>query len=281
MIFLTQDHPLAKAELDGLGKNIKQIGNKLYSGTVKQYERLAFTRYVGKEIKKTPFGTIRVFPHDILLQEALDRAGDIKADMKHPNHILDIYPNIMTERLFEVTEDFESRRSHLRPAPSAHSLHPKLARALVNMTGCQKGTILDPFCGSGGFLIEAGLVGLKTKGFDIDAQNVEWAQKNCAHYKIKTTIKKKDALTMPSTSYVVTDLPYGKSSKKSEALTSLYEKFAIILSTKLKKRAVIMSPDFLDFAQYARKQKNLKILACYDLYVHRSLTRKVCVIERT
>ena len=46
----------------------------------------------------------------------------------------------------EIHENFEARKSHKRPFPSASSLHPKLARALVNITGVKENEILlDPF----------------------------------------------------------------------------------------------------------------------------------------
>ena len=56
------------------------------------------------------------------------------------------------------------------------SLHPQLARCCVNLTGIKKDeTLLDPFCGTGGILIEAGLMGLNCIGGDIS----DWVLKKC------------------------------------------------------------------------------------------------------
>jgi len=64
---------------------------------------------------------------------------------------------------------FEKRKVQYRPFFSPISLHPKLARALVNLSAIKKGeTILDPFCGTGGILIEAGLIGARVIGSDIE-----------------------------------------------------------------------------------------------------------------
>ncbi|MCK4365573.1 MAG: DNA modification methylase, partial [Thermoplasmatales archaeon] len=53
---------------------------------------------------------------------------------------------------------FEERKIQHRPFFSPISLHPKLARALVNLSSIKKDeTLLDPFCGTGGILLEAGL----------------------------------------------------------------------------------------------------------------------------
>src|SRR5256884_2044712 len=47
------------------------------------------------------------------------------------------------------------------------SLHPKFARALVNLAEIpMAGTVLDPFCGTGGVLLEAMQLGLRGVGLD-------------------------------------------------------------------------------------------------------------------
>ncbi|MBS3125240.1 hypothetical protein J4211_03230 [Candidatus Woesearchaeota archaeon] len=80
--------------------------------------------------------------------------------------------------LWEQYERFEERRAHLRAAHSPVSLHPKLARAMVNLTGVKTGILLDPFCGTGGILIEAGLMGFPVVGCDIDEKYAS-ACSNC------------------------------------------------------------------------------------------------------
>ncbi|WP_287960233.1 DNA methyltransferase, partial [Acidiplasma sp.] len=64
-------------------------------------------------------------------------------------------------------KDFESRRAPLRPFFSPVSLHPKYARYLINTSYTRPGdTVLDPFCGTGGILIEAALMGRRIIGND-------------------------------------------------------------------------------------------------------------------
>jgi len=43
---------------------------------------------------------------------------------------------------------------------------------MVNLSGARR-EVLDPFCGTGGVLIEAGLIGLEVYGFDIQQSMVE------------------------------------------------------------------------------------------------------------
>ena len=78
-------------------------------------------------------------------------------------------------RLIWANHDkFEQRKAHLRPELHPTSLHPKLARAMVNISRIKKSqVILDPFMGSGGILIEAGLIGCKIIGNDIDRKMIE------------------------------------------------------------------------------------------------------------
>jgi tRNA (guanine10-N2)-dimethyltransferase len=178
-------------------------------------------------------------------------------------------------------EPFHARRAHLRPGRSGHSLDPRLARLLVNLTGIRRGKLLDPFCGTGGFLIEAGLMGLDYQGYDIDVRSVEKAKKNLLAFGLEPAVEVKDALSISkSFSYLVTDLPYGRASKVSKDLELLYADFARMLAKKLRKRAVIVSPHFLDFSQFVKKEKKLKVVQSFDIYVHKSLTRKIAVIER-
>ncbi|NIP34812.1 MAG: methyltransferase domain-containing protein, partial [Thermoplasmata archaeon] len=66
-----------------------------------------------------------------------------------------------------------------RPFSHPISLHPKYARAMVNLAKVPLGgRILDPFCGTGGVLIEAALLGYEPLGSDIDPRMVEGSRRN-------------------------------------------------------------------------------------------------------
>jgi tRNA G10 N-methylase Trm11 len=68
----------------------------------------------------------------------------------------------------------------LKPAPHSEiSLSPRLARALVNLTGTSPGqTLLDPFCGSGTILAEGLLRSLRCFGVDSRRRLIEEARLN-------------------------------------------------------------------------------------------------------
>jgi tRNA G10 N-methylase Trm11 len=72
------------------------------------------------------------------------------------------------------------RRDLVRPIQDPKiTIPPKLARILVNLTGCRRGdTLLDPFCGLGTILAEAVMCGVNVIGVDADAGRVEGARRN-------------------------------------------------------------------------------------------------------
>lgn len=80
--------------------------------------------------------------------------------------------------------DFEGQgsREFDRPVsdPVSGMLPVQLARMMVNLSGKQTGTLLDPFCGTGTILMEAMLLGWpKIIGSDLSANAVAGAEENC------------------------------------------------------------------------------------------------------
>ncbi|KUK77269.1 MAG: hypothetical protein XD93_0447 [candidate division WS6 bacterium 34_10] len=57
-------------------------------------------------------------------------------------------------------------------------LPPKLARIMCNLTGLKKGTIWDPFCGSGTIPMEATILGYNILASDIDKEAVKATKAN-------------------------------------------------------------------------------------------------------
>ncbi len=74
--------------------------------------------------------------------------------------------------------DWDGRTAPNRPFFKPVSLDPRLARSMVNLACPAGGRILDPFCGTGGILIEAALSGLEVCGSDLDERMVEGSREN-------------------------------------------------------------------------------------------------------
>lgn len=191
------------------------------------------------------------------------------------------YEKIVCCKLIKkINKDFFKRKPHLKPEMHPTGLSPKLAKCLINLSGVKEGFLVDPFCGSGGILVEAGLMGLRAVGFDIDKVMLKRAIINLKYYKIrkyKLTLQDSTKLE-EKISYVVTELPFGKNSKISERLEGLYLQFLRVLDKLLANKAVIVFPDSVDYKKLIKRTK-LKVNKEFSYYVHKSMTKKILVLE--
>ncbi len=127
---------------------------------------------------------------------------------------------------------YERRKGQFRPFFSPISLHPKIARVLVNLSEVSCGqTIYDPFCGTGGILIEAGLIGANIIGSDVSAKMVQGTKENLSFYNLYPSklftadIGEIGTFLDTKVDAVVTDFPYGRASTTmGESRHSLYSR---------------------------------------------------------
>jgi tRNA (guanine10-N2)-dimethyltransferase len=156
---------------------------------------------------------------------------------------------------------------------------PRMARTLVNIVGMQQGsTMLDPFCGTGGILIEAHLLGARAIGSDFDPLMVLGSRQNIPGSDLMLA----DATHLPFCDHavdaVVTDFPYGQSVciKKADTMDRLYgdalEEIRRVL--KPERRAVVVT--HRDISPIAAEY--FTIIQRHDQRVHKSLTRRVLVL---
>jgi tRNA (guanine10-N2)-dimethyltransferase len=181
---------------------------------------------------------------------------------------------------------FKKRDPQLRPFFHPSSLTPMLARTLCNISGVMEGKkVLDPFCGPGGFLIEAGTLGADVSGIDIEAKMVRGARNNLAYYGVKGRVDLGDATELKikhKFDIVLTDPPYGRgSTTKGREVENLYDEGTASIFRALKKggTACIISPDSIDLEEIAIKNK-FKICETHLMRVHRSLTRKIVIMKK-
>ncbi|MBU7030320.1 MAG: methyltransferase domain-containing protein [Theionarchaea archaeon] len=206
--------------------------------------------------------------------------GRLPVDLENPEQ--EVYCIVQKENQFvgrtmiEFPYVYEKRKPQYRPFFHPSSLHPRTARALVNLGRCRH-EVLDPFCGTGGILIEAGLMGLKVKGLDISEKMVEGTQKNLTHFHIADyEIYKGDAAEIeayfPEVESVVTDIPYGKASRvfpSKHAYSSAFQSIRDIT-----KNACIVCPELYDFEEVGFTVKEQ-----FTLRVHKSLNRYIHVLS--
>jgi tRNA (guanine10-N2)-dimethyltransferase len=180
---------------------------------------------------------------------------------------------------------FEKRKNRYMPYVYPASLHPKYARALVNLTQVPSGgRILDPFCGTGAIVAEASLIGLHAIGTDLSEKMVEGTGKNLMHVGVDAELRVCDVGdilgTLGRVSGIATDPPYGKSTSTSgEGIPALYARSFKAFSEVLDKgsRAAVVVPDM----KLLEAVDGFELVESHRLWVHRSLTRHFCVLSRT
>lgn len=182
---------------------------------------------------------------------------------------------------------FEQRKAQNRPFFSPISLHPKIARALVNLSELKADTLVyDPFCGTGGILIEAALTGARIIGSDISSKMVQGTLENLTFYDLHAEqLFTSDIGEIPETlceaiDAVITDLPYGKATTTmGESIHHLYIRAFKNISKVLKPggKAILGLPS-KDILTYLKD--HLLLDTVFEIPVHRSLTRYFCLFEK-
>lgn len=181
---------------------------------------------------------------------------------------------------------FETRhvkhRAHFAPV----SLHPRWARALVNLAQVREGErVADPFCGTGGLLLEAGLAGAQVFGSDFDPRMAAGTRDTLAKFGVQgATVETRDVGELPEFApkldVVLSDPPYGQSSTTNrEERDALYERFFVAAKEALRPggRLGLISP-----SQELRERaaQHFTLVESHDQRVHRSMTRHYGIFRR-
>ena len=180
---------------------------------------------------------------------------------------------------------FERRKNRYMPYFYPASVHPKFARALVNLTKVSKGErLLDPFSGTGAILAEASLVGLRAIGTDFSEKMIEGSRKNLKHVGAEAQLRLCDVGDIPQevgrVQGIATDPPYGKStSTNGESIPTLYKRSFKAFSEVIDRGSIaaVVVPD----KKLLEKANGFELVESHELWVHRSLTRHFCVLART
>jgi len=200
-------------------------------------------------------------------------------DLKRPDVTYRVYC-LQEEMLLARVEveidrsQYERRRNQHRPFSHPTSLHPRLARTMVNLAEVKgEDRLLDPFAGTGGILIEAGLIGCQLYGADISQEMIEGAKTNLRAYGLENfQLKRGDVKQLPRLfpeqkfAAIVTDTPYGRASKKvGKALNNFIDQLERFEESKV----VFMS----------HKPEVNGWKADFSIYVHKNLTKYLYCLD--
>ncbi|AIY89356.1 DNA methyltransferase [Geoglobus acetivorans] len=204
-----------------------------------------------------------------------------------PDHVVKVYfsDRIHAGILMHETDrkQFLLRRPDLKPFFRPGAILPRIARSLVNITGIKDGTILDPMCGTGTILVEAGLMGLDFIGIEAYRVIAEGCGVNLQYYGLPRNVMIGDVKSMglreESVDGIVTDFPYLQSTKSLGEIHELYssalDEFHRVL--RMGKRAVFLTN--IDVDDLVKERFEVE----YKLYqrLHKSLTRRIYVCRKT
>lgn len=270
-------------EVLGVGGSGEEDILKLVKGSLVEFEGTYSVRV--KRMKE--YSTINTELMEKRLGEIFYGRG-IRADLKHANMqfrvLLTEDKSIFGYIVASIDRSaYDERKPHYKPFFYPGVLMPRIARALVNIAQPED-YIFDPFCGTGGILIEAGLLGVKVIGSDVQRKLLLGAKMNLDYYNVDYSLMYQDAsrlaLSDKSMDSVVTDPPYGRSAKiKAESIEillrdSLKEIFRVL---KKGKRAVFVSEREIE---NIAEEAGFNLVESHLQRVHKSLTRRISVLEK-
>ncbi len=235
---------------------------------------------------KTPISTVQL---EKKIGELIHRRG-YSVDLKNPDAVLRL---ILSDNLaifgkvLQTIErgKFEERSPQLKPFFHPGVLLPHIARALVNISQIKsKELLLDPFCGTGGVLVEAGLAGAKVIGSDFQSKMVRGAKLNLDCYKAEYFLFTGDACNLPlkheCIDSIVTDPPYGRSARiGAKDIEDLYRKALIEMHRVLKdnKIAIVVAQQTIESLA---RDAGFEIQGVIKQRVHKSMTRHIYILRK-
>ncbi len=182
---------------------------------------------------------------------------------------------------------FFDNKPHKRPYFHPGSMSPKLALCMVNLARVHENdVVLDPFCGTGGILIEAGYLDARLIGSDTEKCMYEGTKLNLENegfenFDVFWEDARKLKLDTPVDA-VAMDPPYGISTTLGgDDTRELYRDALVNISTLLKDDGFICmaSPHYIDLDEIV-EQTPLSIEQQHSIRMHKSLTRIITVLYK-
>jgi tRNA (guanine10-N2)-dimethyltransferase len=180
--------------------------------------------------------------------------------------------------------NLRNREPGQKPFFHPSMMNASLARVMCNLAGVMPGeVVLDPFCGGGGILCEASLIGAKVVGIDLNWRLLVGGMKNLAAIGNKHTFVQGDTRVIPirECDCIVTDPPYGRaSSTRGAQAVRLVESLLGNIDSLLKRRddsLCICGNSEMNIQDIA-KEYGLLVGQALQIRVHSGLVREVLTI---
>ncbi|OLS30343.1 MAG: tRNA (guanine(10)-N2)-dimethyltransferase [Candidatus Thorarchaeota archaeon AB_25] len=163
-------------------------------------------------------------------------------------------------------------------------MNASLARVMCNLAGVMPGeVVLDPFCGGGGILCEASLIGAKSIGIDLNWRLLMGSKKNLDSTGSDYSVIQGDirSLSVHECDCIVTDPPYGRASSTRgaqaiELVESLFERADSILRRRKESICVCGSSEMN--IQNLAESMGLMVNQVLQIKVHSGLVRELLTL---
>jgi tRNA (guanine10-N2)-dimethyltransferase len=225
---------------------------------------------------------------------AVLQAAGHRIDLKAPEHVVfawlvdgritvGLRRGVIDRGAYDARCAFD--RAHFSPV----TLHPRRAASLLHLAQVRPGgRVYDPFCGTGGLVLEAALEGYDAWGSDLDSFMVQGTLTTLADAALEPLdghVFEADIGDAPrlvgTVDGIVTDFPYGRASgTEGEDLRRLYGRALDAFTQMLPRggRAVIghADPELLGHVE----AHGLRLVEQHAEPAHKSLTRHYAVVIR-
>lgn len=177
------------------------------------------------------------------------------------------------------------RKAGKKPFFHPSIMNASLARVLCNLVQLVPGeTVVDPFCGAGGIICEAALLGAKTVGIELNWKLLRGAKVNLAALDLRETgLVLGDSTYIPvsGADCIVTDPPYGRvSSTRGAQSVQLVRRMLEQLDCVLSRngRLCFCGSEEMKLGELA-SEVGYEVELCVGVRVHSSLVREVVVVR--
>ncbi|MCL4447028.1 MAG: hypothetical protein M0Z77_06535 [Thermoplasmatales archaeon] len=289
---------ISRAEISGLLKSYggsieRETDNLLFFSTddpAAITSRIAFSKRIGRIIEDSESMEVELKKRYAIrekrgtgresLIDATAKRVKGKVDLNGPDIIYYIYNDdeqLITELIYErKMSELLDPRYKTKPMNHPSSITPILARGMINISGLKKREkFIDPFAGTGTYLIEGYRMGIEGYGIDRSWKMVEGGNSNLRHFNFPETIKQGDfseLVNVEGITAIVTDPPYGRGTKIfSQSRDSLYSSFFSLISG-IRGNKVFCVPS-IELLELAREYLDVKLAG--TVRVHSSLTRYI------
>jgi len=181
---------------------------------------------------------------------------------------------------------FLKRNPQYRPYSPPYTMDSFLSRLAVNLSRAFPGCLfLDPFCGSGSFLLEAYFVGCYPIGVDISLPDLIGARYNLKFFGANATLIASDStkrlIADNSIDSIATDPPYGRASRVSKYILKLYNDFLTVSYDVLKPRRylVFFHPSTLNEVNKIIERIGFVHIFTFPIRAHKSLIRNLTILR--